>query len=100
MSPRSRIGARTSFSSSGSSGIGLLGRTMLGACKRGGLPLDRIEDTAAGCVNAALQGMGDITLPFDKSSSVRWLASRVRAVGANAFTIFWGGTQWLMSTTT
>ena len=38
----------------------LLGRTMVAACQRVGVPLDRIEDIVAGCVNPAHEGMGDI----------------------------------------
>jgi acetyl-CoA acetyltransferase family protein len=38
----------------------LLGRTMIAACERVGIPLDRIEDITAGCVNTAHEGMGDI----------------------------------------
>jgi acetyl-CoA acetyltransferase family protein len=38
----------------------LLGRTMVNACERAGVALDRIEDIAAGCVNVAHEGMGDI----------------------------------------
>jgi acetyl-CoA acetyltransferase family protein len=38
----------------------LLGQTMVWACERVGAPLDRIEDIAAGCVNVAHEGMGDI----------------------------------------
>jgi acetyl-CoA acetyltransferase family protein len=38
----------------------LLGKTMVWACERVGVPLDRIEDIAAGCVNVAHEGMGDI----------------------------------------
>jgi acetyl-CoA acetyltransferase family protein len=38
----------------------LLGQTMAAACERVGVPLDRIEDIAAGCVNVAHEGMGDI----------------------------------------
>jgi acetyl-CoA acetyltransferase family protein len=38
----------------------LLGQTMVAACERVGLPLDRVEDIAAGCVNPAHEGMGDI----------------------------------------
>ena len=38
----------------------LLGQTMIWACDRVGVPLDRIEDIAAGCVNPAHEGMGDI----------------------------------------
>jgi acetyl-CoA acetyltransferase family protein len=38
----------------------LLGRTMVWACERVGVPLDRIEDITAGCVNPAHEGMGDI----------------------------------------
>ncbi len=38
----------------------LLGQTMLWACERVGLDLDRVEDIAAGCVNPAHEGMGDI----------------------------------------
>jgi len=38
----------------------LLGRTMVAACERVGVPLDRVEDIIAGCVNPAHEGMGDI----------------------------------------
>jgi acetyl-CoA acetyltransferase family protein len=38
----------------------LLGQTMVAACGRVGVDLDRIEDIAAGCVNPAHEGMGDI----------------------------------------
>src|SRR5437870_5100184 len=38
----------------------LLGQTMVAACERVGVPLDRIEDIAAGCVNPAHEGMGDV----------------------------------------
>ena len=38
----------------------LLGQTMVAACERVDVPLDRIEDIAAGCVNVAHEGMGDI----------------------------------------
>jgi acetyl-CoA acetyltransferase family protein len=38
----------------------LLGMIMVAACGRAGVPLDRIEDIAAGCVNPAHEGMGDI----------------------------------------
>src|SRR3954447_8742334 len=38
----------------------LLGRTMVAACERVGVPLDRVEDIAAGCVNVAHEGMGDV----------------------------------------
>jgi acetyl-CoA acetyltransferase family protein len=38
----------------------LLGSTMVAACERVGVPLERIEDIAAGCVNPAHEGMGDI----------------------------------------
>jgi acetyl-CoA acetyltransferase family protein len=38
----------------------LLGTTMVAACERIGVPLERIEDIAAGCVNTAHEGMGDI----------------------------------------
>jgi acetyl-CoA acetyltransferase family protein len=38
----------------------LLGQTMVAACEKVGVPLDRIEDIAAGCVNPAHEGMGDI----------------------------------------
>jgi acetyl-CoA acetyltransferase family protein len=38
----------------------LLGQTMVWACERVGVPLDRIEDITAGCVNVAHEGMGDI----------------------------------------
>lgn len=38
----------------------LLGQTMVWACERVGVPLERIEDIAAGCVNVAHEGLGDI----------------------------------------
>src|SRR3954466_2875771 len=38
----------------------LLGQTMVAACERVGVPLGRIEDISAGCVNPAHEGMGDI----------------------------------------
>ena len=38
----------------------LLGTTMVAACEHLGVPLDRIEDITAGCVNTAHEGMGDI----------------------------------------
>jgi acetyl-CoA acetyltransferase family protein len=38
----------------------LLGRTMVAACEKVGVPLDRIEDITAGCVNPSHEGMGDI----------------------------------------
>jgi acetyl-CoA acetyltransferase family protein len=38
----------------------LLGQTMVAACERVGVPLGRIEDVTAGCVNVAHEGMGDI----------------------------------------
>jgi acetyl-CoA acetyltransferase family protein len=38
----------------------LLGETMVAACERLGVPLDRVEDIVAGCVNPAHEGMGDI----------------------------------------
>ena len=38
----------------------LLGQTMVAACEKVGVPLERIEDIAAGCVNVAHEGMGDI----------------------------------------
>ena len=38
----------------------LLGQTMVWACERVGVPLERIEDIAAGCVNVAHEGMGDV----------------------------------------
>jgi acetyl-CoA acetyltransferase family protein len=38
----------------------LLGQTMVAACERVGVDLDRVEDIAAGCVNPAHEGMGDI----------------------------------------
>src|SRR5713226_1171032 len=43
----------------------LLGQTMVWSCERVGVDLDRIEDIAAGCVNPAHEGMGDIA---------RWVA--------------------------
>jgi acetyl-CoA acetyltransferase family protein len=38
----------------------LLGQTMVAACQRAGVPLERIDDITAGCVNVAHEGMGDI----------------------------------------
>ncbi len=38
----------------------LLGQTMVAACERVGVPLDRIEDITAGCVNVAHEAMGDV----------------------------------------
>ncbi len=38
----------------------LLGRTMVAACERVGVPLDQVDDIVAGCVNPAHEGMGDI----------------------------------------
>ena len=38
----------------------LLGQTMVWACERVGVDLGRIDDIAAGCVNPAHEGMGDI----------------------------------------
>jgi acetyl-CoA acetyltransferase family protein len=38
----------------------LLGQTMVAACEKVGAQLERIEDIAAGCVNPAHEGMGDI----------------------------------------
>jgi acetyl-CoA acetyltransferase family protein len=38
----------------------LLGQTMVAACERVAVPLDRIDDITAGCVNVAHEGMGDI----------------------------------------
>src|ERR1700722_8619247 len=38
----------------------LLGQTMVAARERVGVPLDRIEDITAGCVNPAHEGMGDV----------------------------------------
>jgi acetyl-CoA acetyltransferase family protein len=38
----------------------LLGRTMVAACEKVGVPLDAIEDITGGCVNVAHEGMGDI----------------------------------------
>jgi acetyl-CoA acetyltransferase family protein len=38
----------------------LLGQTMVPACERVGVPLERVEDIAAGCVNVAHEGMGDV----------------------------------------
>ena len=38
----------------------LLGQTMVAACSKVGVPLERIEDITAGCVNTAHEGMGDI----------------------------------------
>jgi acetyl-CoA acetyltransferase len=38
----------------------LLGQTMVAACERVGVGLERVEDIVAGCVNPAHEGMGDI----------------------------------------
>lgn len=38
----------------------LVGQTMVAACERVGVPLDRIEDITVGCVNVAHEGMGDV----------------------------------------
>jgi acetyl-CoA acetyltransferase family protein len=38
----------------------LLGQTLVAACEKVGVPLERIDDIAAGCVNPAHEGMGDI----------------------------------------
>jgi acetyl-CoA acetyltransferase family protein len=38
----------------------LLGQTMVAACEKVKVPLERIEDITAGCVNPAHEGMGDI----------------------------------------
>jgi acetyl-CoA acetyltransferase family protein len=38
----------------------LLGQTMVWACERVGVERDRVDDIAAGCVNPAHEGMGDI----------------------------------------
>jgi acetyl-CoA acetyltransferase family protein len=38
----------------------LLGQTMVAACQKLGVPLEKIEDISAGCVNVAHEGMGDI----------------------------------------
>src|SRR5437763_12825184 len=38
----------------------LLGQTMVAACEKVGVALDRVEDIAAGCVNVAHEGMGDV----------------------------------------
>src|SRR3989440_7069196 len=38
----------------------LLGQTMVAACERVGVALERIEDITAGCVNPAHEGMGDV----------------------------------------
>jgi len=58
-------GARTPFGKYGGSLShlrldDLLGVSMLAACERAGVPLDRIDDIAAGCVNTAHEGMGDV----------------------------------------
>src|ERR1700736_5213728 len=38
----------------------LLGQTMVAACEHVAVPLSRVEDITAGCVNVAHEGMGDI----------------------------------------
>src|SRR5207237_5685018 len=60
----------------------LLGQTMAWACERVGVPLERVEDIVAGCVNPAHEGMGDIA---------RWAAlaagfpDSVPAIAVNRF---------------
>jgi acetyl-CoA acetyltransferase family protein len=58
-------GARTAFGRYGGSlshvrTDDLLGQAMVAACERVGAPLELIEDIAAGCVNTAHEGMGDV----------------------------------------
>ena len=58
-------GVRTPFTRYGGSlstirADDLLGMTMKGACDRLGVPLGAVEDIAAGCVNPAHEGMGDV----------------------------------------
>ncbi len=58
-------GARTAFGRYGGSlshvrTDDLLGQAMVAACERVGVPLELIEDIAAGCVNTAHEGMGDV----------------------------------------
>src|SRR5579864_6139119 len=58
-------GARTAF---GRYGGGLshmrlddmLGTVLVAACERAGVPLDQVDEVAAGCVNVAHEGMGDL----------------------------------------
>ena len=38
----------------------LLGPTIVAACERVGVPLERIEEITAGCVNVTHDGMGDL----------------------------------------
>ncbi len=38
----------------------LLGQTMVDACERVGVPVDRIQEIVAGCVNPAHEGMGNV----------------------------------------
>ncbi|HWF15550.1 MAG TPA: thiolase family protein [Acidimicrobiales bacterium] len=38
----------------------LLGQTLVATCQKLGVPLEKIEDISAGCVNVAHEGMGDI----------------------------------------
>jgi acetyl-CoA acetyltransferase family protein len=38
----------------------LLGLAMTHACERSGVPLDQVQEIAAGCVNVAHEGMGDV----------------------------------------
>src|SRR5438128_8273970 len=64
----------------------LLGRTMVAACERVGVPLDRIEEIAAGCVNVAHEGRG-VTPGWGA-----WAAgspARVPAAPANGFCASW-----------
>ena len=58
-------GARTPFGKYGGSLShlrldDLLGLSMVAACDRSGVALDRVDDIAAGCVNTAHEGMGDV----------------------------------------
>ena len=58
-------GVRTAFARYGGSlshlrTDDLLGQTMVAACTKVGVPLERVEDITAGCVNTAHEGMGDV----------------------------------------
>src|SRR5438132_8541945 len=61
---------------------GLLGQTMVAACERVGVPLERIEDITAGCVNVAHEGMGDIA---GWAASVAGFPDSVSAISVNRF---------------
>jgi acetyl-CoA acetyltransferase len=60
----------------------LLGTTMVAACERLGVPLERMEDTTAGCLNTAHERMGDIGR---RSALAAGVPDSVPAVTVNRF---------------